>query len=129
MSCDGGLAQAMADRRAGWAARGPSDAEWRVLGVLEASAAAAGEWRRLAEPGSGRWAKAPAPAQADVLDMVVRSAVLAAERLEVRRLRETKCSATIKVRKPVNQDEKVFCRLRRREGEARPEAQATENLT
>jgi len=38
------------------------------------------------------------------------------------------CSATIKVRKSVNQDEKVFCRLRHREGEARPEAQATENL-
>ena len=43
--------------------------------------------------------------------------------------RNASCSATIKVRKPVNQDEKVFCRLRRREGEARPEAQATENLT
>jgi hypothetical protein len=36
------------------------------------------------------------------------------------------CSATIKVRKPVNQDEKVFGRLRRREGKARPKAQATE---
>ena len=37
-----------------------------------------------------------------------------------------RCSATIKVRKPVNQDEKVFGRLRRREGKARPKAQATE---
>ena len=37
-----------------------------------------------------------------------------------------RCSATIKVRTPVNQDEKMFCRLRRREGGARPEAQATE---
>lgn len=89
MSRDGGLPQAMADRRTGWAARVPSDVERRVLGVLEASAAATGEWRRLAEPGGGRWAKAEAMAMADVLDMVVRSAVLAAERLEVGRLRET----------------------------------------
>ena len=38
------------------------------------------------------------------------------------------CCAAIKVRTPDNQDEKVFCRLRRREGKARPEAQAAECL-
>ena len=36
--------------------------------------------------------------------------------------------AAIKVRTPDNQGEKVFCRLRRREGEARPEAQAADHL-
>jgi hypothetical protein len=36
------------------------------------------------------------------------------------------CRATIKVRAPVNQDEKGFWRMRRREGEARPKAQAPE---
>jgi pimeloyl-ACP methyl ester carboxylesterase len=38
------------------------------------------------------------------------------------------CCAAIKVRKSDNQGEKAFCRLRRREGGARPEAQATEEL-
>lgn len=38
------------------------------------------------------------------------------------------CCAAIKVRTRDNQGEKVFCRLRRREGEARPETRATENL-
>jgi hypothetical protein len=38
------------------------------------------------------------------------------------------CCAAIKVRKPVNQDEKVFRRLQRWEGEARPEAQTAEHL-
>lgn len=40
----------------------------------------------------------------------------------------SKCCATIKVRTPDDQGEKVFCGLRRREGEARPEAQAAEHL-
>ena len=40
-----------------------------------------------------------------------------------------RCCAAIKVRKPVNLDEKVFRRLQRREGEARPEAQTAEQLT
>jgi hypothetical protein len=86
MMDDGGLAQAIADRRAGWETR-TSNVERRVLGVLEASTTAAGEWRKFAEPGSGRWAKAPAPAH--ILDMIVHGAVLAAERKEVRKLRET----------------------------------------
>ena len=38
------------------------------------------------------------------------------------------CRATIEVRTPDNQGEKAFCRLRRREGGARPEAQAAEKL-
>ena len=38
------------------------------------------------------------------------------------------CCASITVRTRDNQDEKAFCRLRRREGGARPEAQATEEL-
>jgi hypothetical protein len=41
---------------------------------------------------------------------------------------QSACCAAIKVRTRDNQGEKVFCRLRRREGEARPEAQATEHL-
>ncbi len=36
------------------------------------------------------------------------------------------CRPTITVRITGDQGEKAFCRLRRREGEARPEAQATE---
>lgn len=48
-----------------------------------------GEWRKLTEPGSGRWAKAPALAAAEVLDIIIRSALLAAERKRVRTLRET----------------------------------------
>lgn len=39
------------------------------------------------------------------------------------------CRAAIKVRRRDNQGEKAFCRLRRREGGARPEAQAAEELT
>ena len=39
---------------------------------------------------------------------------------------QLQCSVTIKVRTPVDQDEKTFSRLRRREGGARAEAQATE---
>jgi hypothetical protein len=38
------------------------------------------------------------------------------------------CRAAIKVRRRDNQGEKAFCRLRRREGGARPEAQAAERL-
>jgi transposase len=46
---------------------------------------------------------------------------------EVRILEDGRvCRATIKVRAPVNQDEKGFWRMRRREGEARPKAQAPE---
>jgi hypothetical protein len=41
---------------------------------------------------------------------------------------DVECCAAIKVRKSDNQGEKAFCRLRRREGGARPEAQATEEL-
>jgi hypothetical protein len=42
--------------------------------------------------------------------------------------RATGCRAAIRVRTRDNQDEKAFCRLRRREGGARPEAQAAEEL-
>jgi transposase len=42
--------------------------------------------------------------------------------------RRDACRATIKVRTPDNQGEKAFCRLRRREGGARPEARAAEKL-
>jgi len=38
------------------------------------------------------------------------------------------CRAAIKVRTRDNQGEEAFCRLRCGEGEARPEAQATEHL-
>jgi hypothetical protein len=38
------------------------------------------------------------------------------------------CRAAIKVRRRDNQGEKAFCRLRRREGGARPEVQAAERL-
>jgi len=38
------------------------------------------------------------------------------------------CRAAIKVRTPVNQDEKVFRRLQQRKGEARPEAQTAGQL-
>lgn len=85
----GGLAKEIADRRAGWMIRKPSHVERRVLGVLEASTTATGEWRKLVELGSGRWVNTPAPAMADMLDMIVRSAVLAAEREKVRTLRKT----------------------------------------
>ncbi|MFZ0404059.1 MAG: DUF559 domain-containing protein, partial [Pseudolabrys sp.] len=43
--------------------------------------------------------------------------------------RRDRCRAAIKVRRRDNQGEKAFCRLRRREGGARPEAQAAEELT
>ena len=49
-------------------------------------------------------------------------------RASVYRVLGKKCCAAIKVRTPDNQDEKEFCRLRRREGGARPEAQAAERL-
>ncbi len=43
-------------------------------------------------------------------------------------LAEVLCCAAIKVRMRDNQGEKTFCRVRWREGEARPEAHATEHL-
>ena len=45
-----------------------------------------------------------------------------------RRIGRQSCCAAIEVRTHDNQDEKAFCRLRRREGGARPEARATEEL-
>jgi transposase len=45
-----------------------------------------------------------------------------------RRIEQVDCRATIKVRTPDNQGEKMFCRSRRREGGARPEARAAEKL-
>ena len=50
------------------------------------------------------------------------------KRGEVREHGKIACRATIKVRTPDNQGEKAFCRLRRREGGARPEARAAEKL-
>lgn len=86
MTHTGGLAKAIAARRAGWAAEQPSVVEKDLLCVLEGSIEARNIWRGLDEQPKGRWRVEVDPGE--VLSLVVRSALVAAMRDEARQLRD-----------------------------------------